>query len=292
MRRFGFSLSLLLAMTAPVCAQVTAEVILEQEQFLPGEALTVAVRITNRSGQTLHLGGEEDWLSFEVETREGAVVAKLGEVPVVGKFDLGSSQKATKRVDVAPYFALGRIGRYVIVATIKIKNWDQEITTRPKDFFVIEGTKLWEQEVGVPRAGQGSDETPELRRYTLQQANYIRKELRLYLRVTDGSGARIFRTTPIGPLVSLSRPEAQVDKMSNLHVLYQNGPQSYSYKVFNTEGELIARQTHENSNTHPRLQADAEGKIAVVGGARRVTANDLPAPKAQAPADEGKTHKP
>src|SRR5262245_14672691 len=185
MQRRGLCLSLMLAMTVPVCAQVTAEVLLEQEQFLPGESVSVAVRITNRSGQTLHLGNEVDWLTFEIETREGTVVAKTGEVPVVGKFDLESSQKATKRVDIGPYFALGRAGRYVITAVIKLKNWDQEITTRPKNFFIIGGTKLWEQEVGIPKTGQGSDATPELRRYTLQQANYLRKELRLYLRVTD-----------------------------------------------------------------------------------------------------------
>ena len=59
-------------------AQVRVEVTLDQEQFLPGEALPAAVRITNRSGQTLHLGGQADWLTFSVESRDGFIVVKNG----------------------------------------------------------------------------------------------------------------------------------------------------------------------------------------------------------------------
>ena len=285
MRKFASCLTLLLVLTSPVWAQVTAEVLLEQDQFLPGEALPVAVRIVNRSGQTLNLGAEADWLTFGIETREGAVVAKTAEVPVIGKFSLQSSQRGTKRVDVAPYFALSRAGRYLIDATVKIKNWDQEITTRPKEFNIIEGTKLWEQVVGVPKTASATGE-PELRHYTLQQANYLKKELRLYLRVTDETGGRILKATPVGPLFSFSRPVAEVDKESDLHLLYQNGPQSYSYTVYDTEGELSLRQTYDYVKTRPRLQADGTGKIVVLGGERRVTAKDFPPPPKQEDASE------
>ena len=102
----------------------------------------------------------------------------------------------------------------------------------------------------------------------------------------------MFRTVPIGALLNFSRPEAQVDKLSNLHVMYQSGPQSFSYTVFNPEGELLARQTHDYINTRPRLQADAEGKIFVAGGVRRLTANDRPTPKPATPPDDGPTTKP
>jgi len=291
-RKFGVWLSLLLGTVSPAGAQVTAEVTLDQDQFLPGETLVAAVRITNRSGQALHLGAEPDWLSFSVESRDGAVVAKLGDVPVVGKFDLESSQRATKRADLAPYFSLEQPGRYAITATIRIKAWDVEITSRPKVFHIIEGTKLWEQEIGIPKTAEGSNATPEVRKYTLQEANYLKGELRLYLRVTDESGEKGFRTTPIGTLLSFSHPEAQVDKLSNLHVLYQSGAQSFTYNVFSTEGDLVTRQTYDYVQTHPRLQADAEGKVSVVGGVRRVTPKDRPVPKTDAPKDEVQTPKP
>src|SRR4029077_4212453 len=106
-------------------AQITVEVTQDQDQFLPGESLPVAVRITNRSGQTLHLGNNDTWLTFSVESRDGVIINRLGNVPVDGEFALDSSKRATKRVDLAPYFNLVTPGRYSITATLNIKEWNQ-----------------------------------------------------------------------------------------------------------------------------------------------------------------------
>jgi hypothetical protein len=67
-----------------------------------------------------------------------------------------------------------------------------------------------------------------------------------------------------------------VDRLSNLHVLSQIGARSFSYSVINPNGEVIARQTHDYTKKRPVLRANADGKISVVGGVRRMTANDLP----------------
>jgi hypothetical protein len=275
-KNFGFTLGLLAASLASAGAQVTVEVILKQDQFLPGESLPTAVRITNRSGQTLRLGGEEDWLSFSIEARAGMVVAKTGDAPVPGEFTLASSKMATKRVDLAPYFSLTDPGRYSIVATVRIKNWDHELSSPPRDFDIIEGARLWEQAVGVPSAA-GTNATPEVRKYILQQANYLKGRIGLFLRVTDSSGSKTFRVFPIGTMVSFSRPEPQIDKFSNLHVLYLDGAHTFSYTVFNPAGDLITRQTYDMpNNEHLHLQTDTDGKISVPGGVRRMTANDVP----------------
>lgn len=270
---------LLLAPLTPLPAQVAVEITLEQEQFLPGEALPIAVKIKNRSGQTLRMGREADWLTLSVESRDGFVVAKSGEAPVTGEFTLESSQVATKQVDLAPYFALTRPGRYSVIATVRIKEWDGQATSLPKPFDIINGAKLWSQDFGVPGVAGATNQPPEIRRYTLQQANYLRTQLRLYLRLTDDSEARVFKVVPIGPLVGLSRPEQQVDNLSHLHLLYQNGARTFSYTVINPDGEIIVRQTHDYVGSRPRLQPGKDRRIVVVGGVRRVTNNDLPAPK-------------
>jgi hypothetical protein len=114
-----------------------------------------------------------------------------------------------------------------------------------------------------------------LRRYVLQQANYLRKQLMLYLQITDRTG-KVYRVFPLGPMLSFGQPEAQVDKGSNLHVLYQNGPHSFSYTVVNPDGTVIVRQTYDYT-TRPRLTMDDEGQLKVAGGARRVTVTDVPA---------------
>ncbi len=285
MQKVCLGLALLTAWLTEVCAQVSVEITLPQDQFLPSETLLAAVRISNHSGQKVHLGAEADWLAFGVESRKGSVVPKLADPSVVGEFDLDSSTVATKRVDLAPYFNFSEPGSYLVTATVKVRAWDREFTSRAKPFDIIRGAKLWEQEFGVPTSSEVTNATPEVRKYILQQASYLKGQLRLYMRLTDASGARTFRVLPIGQLVSFSRPEGQVDKWSNLHVLYANGAHSFSYTLFNPEGELLVRETYDYVTTRPRLQVNEEGKISVAGGVRRVTAKDVSFTK---PAEGGK----
>ncbi len=275
----GLGAGLLLASLAalPARAQVTVEVTQDQDQFLQGEALNVAVRITNRSGETLHLGAAPDWLTFSIESADGFVVPKNGEAPVVGEFDLETSKVAIKRVDLAPYFKLPQPGRYSIVANVHIQDWNRDVVSRPRFFNLIEGAKLWEQEVGVPNSGGPSNQPPEVRKYILQQVNYLRGQLRLYLRVVDAYG-RTLRVLAVGPMVSFGRPDPHVDRLSRLHLLYQYGAYAYSYTIFDCNGEMVVRQTYDYSPTRPRLTTDDDGNISVTGGTRRITDNDIPPP--------------
>jgi len=258
-------------------AQVTVEVVMQQEQYLRGESLPVAVRITNRSGQTLRLGQGTDWLTFLIESREGGPLVSTRALPVEGEFTLESSKVATKRVDLAPYFPQIEPGRYTVVATVKIKDWGQERASPPKKFDITEGAKLWEQEFGVPLTPGAVNRLPDVRKYALHQASYIRGQLRLYLRVTDQTG-RIVRVVRIGKMLSFSRPEPQVDQFSKLHLIYQDRPHSFSYMVFDPDGEMLVRQTYDYVNTRPRLQLNQDGRVVVTGGDRRVTRADIPPP--------------
>jgi hypothetical protein len=274
MKRVGCVIGFFAASLTIGFSQVGVEITLDHDQFLSGEAVEVAARITNRSGQPLHLGTEEGWLSFSLESAGGGVVAKLGDVPVMGEFVLDSAKVAIKRVDLAPYFALEPPGHYSVVANLRVKAWNYEVASPPKGFDVVRGATLWEQEVGVPSTNVSA--VPELRKYVLQQANYLKNRLGLYLRVSDATTGRALRVLPIGRLLSFSQPEAQVDKVSNLHLLYQEGPHSFSYTVFNPAGDLLVRQTYDYYNTRPRLRPDANGDIVVFGGMRRLTPEDEP----------------
>ncbi len=267
----------MLVWVATASAQVTAEVVLDQEHFLAGEEVTAAVRIINRSGQTLHLGDSPNWLTFAVEARDGLGVAKSGEVPVVKPFTLANGEMATRRVTLTPYFALDRIGRYRVSASIEIPGWDRTVAVVPKSFDVIKGARIWAQEFGLKLPAGVTNQTPEVRRYSLEQANHLRSQLQLYLRVTDMSDGNILKVTKIGPLVSFSQPEAQVDQNSHLHVLYQQNARTYLYTVLNPDGAILVQQTHEITSSRPRLAPDEFGSFYVMGGARRLTPNDLPA---------------
>jgi hypothetical protein len=272
--------ALLFASVCRLSAQVTVEVSTYQDEFLPGEAIPVVVKITNRSGQALKLGQSAGWLKFSIEARDGYVAFKNGEVPVPGDVTIESAQWASVRVDLAPYFQLPKAGHYAISASVDVPEWKQQIRSEKKWFDVIQGARLWEQEFGVPKAAGNTNALPEMRKYALQEANYLRSRLTLYVQVTDVSG-KINKVLPIGPMISFGQPDPKVDRVSNLHVLYQTGPRSFSYIVINPDGEMITRQTYDYT-TRPKLMADASGDLGIVGGTRRFTHDDIPPLKTSA----------
>ena len=246
---------------------------MDQDQFLPSESIPLTVKITNQSGQKLHLGADPGWLTFSVESADGFVVLQESQVPVLGKFDLESSQMAIKHVDLEPYFSITRPGRYRVTATVRIKNWSLEVSSAPYHFDIVSAAPLWSQNFGVPN---GTNQLPEMRKYTLEKANYLKEQLRLYVQVSDPSEAEIYKVSPLGPIVSFSRPEAQVDRHSRLNVLWQTGAKLFNYAVVNPNGTIAEQDTYDNFYSRPRLGLNDNGEVVVVGGTRRPKPSELP----------------
>ncbi|HZF02137.1 MAG TPA: hypothetical protein VE344_09615 [Methylomirabilota bacterium] len=277
--RFLLSIFILTALTFfRASAQVVSvEVKLDQDQFLPGESLPATVRVINNSGQTLHLGADENWLRFNIQPADGNfVVQKNSEPPVIDAFTLDSSQIATKKMNLAPYFGLKNAGRYRLVATVHIKEWDKDFSSLPMAFDIIDGAELWSRDFGVPMPADVTNRPPEVRKYILEEANYLRQQLRMYVLVSNQSRTRIFKVSAIGPMVSFSQPEAQLDRKSNLHVIYQSGAQMFIYSIINPDGEITQQDVYDLLNARPRLDVNDNGDIIVVGGVRRMKPGELP----------------
>lgn len=256
---------------------VTVEVSPNQDQYLPAETIEIAVKITNLSGQTLTLGQDNSWLQLIVTEKGGSSVGQTADLPVAGEFSLQSSLAGTKRVDIAPYFAFRKPGSYQVKAIVTIPQWNTTITSESKPIEIINGTVLKSLRFGVPPAAGETNQPPEVRQYMLQQANYLKENLCLYVRVTDDTGFKTLKVVRAGRLTSFSKPEAQLDSASNLHLLFQTGARSFLYSIVNPAGEVLVRQTHEITDTRPKLRDAGEGRIAVKGGARRPSVTDLPA---------------
>jgi hypothetical protein len=273
MRKFLFTLSLL-AFVAHAFAQVNVDVLFDQEQFLRSESLPVRVRISNFSGQPLRLGHEPDWLTFSITGEEGKMLAKSGSIPLFKPFTLESAKSVSLRVDLMPYFELGEAGRYSVVARILVPELEKELATAPQSVNIISGAKLWEKEVGVP-----GTTPPVVRKYALQQATFL-KQARLYARLTDLNESKVFCVLQLGTLTSFSQPEAVVDKVSQLHVLFQNGRKGHTYSIITPDGEQIIRQSYDIvGSSRPRLRTEDDGRVIVHGGQRRVMLSDLPPPR-------------
>lgn len=265
MKTFLVSVLALLAL-GQARAQLSVELSLDQDEFLPNEAIRLTVKVINTSGQQLHLGADPQWLTFGMESADGSVVAQNGQVPVVEPFDLESSQMAIKHVNLQPYFELGRPDRYKVTATMHVPEWRLTVNSAPIQFDIINGGELWAQNFGVLVA---SNAAPESRKYTLIKANFLQQQLRLYAQVGTSDGGHVFRVTPLGPLVSFNLPEEQVDRQSRLHVLWQTGGQSFDYAIVSVDGIVLSRTVYDSFNSRPHLNVDDNGDISVKGGMRR-----------------------
>lgn len=244
-------------------AQVSVQVTLNQKDFLPRESIPVTVKIINMSGQTLHLGAQPNWLTFSVQSADNFVVVQNGNVPVLGKFSLDSSQEAIKHVDLEPYFNITQPGRYSIVATLRIKQWATKQDSPSVHFDVVSGAYLWSQNFGV---STNSNTPPQARKYTLEKANYLQDQLRLYVQVSSADESEVYKVSALGPMVSFSFPDAQVDRQSRLNVLWQTGAQYFTYAIVNPDGTIAKRETYNNYYSTPRLVTNGDGGVKVKGG--------------------------
>jgi len=246
-------------------AQVDVFLQLDQNQFLPGESIPVKVRVANHSGNPFHLGGDTPWLKITVEADNSFVVPHLADLPRTDRFELPASKMATREVDIAPCYEITRPGRYTLTASVTIDEWNQTHVSAPLSFDVIRGSKVWERVFGVPNSGR-EDGSPEVRKYMLQQANYLRRQLRLYARITDVAEEHTFKVVAIGPMISLSPPQAMLDNESRLHVLFQSGPRTSTYCVITPAGDVERRDPVEYGASRPRLTAAEDGSVTVRGG--------------------------
>jgi hypothetical protein len=256
---------------------VTAELVLEQNQYLPDEDLQLKVRITNRSGQPLTLGQDDSWISFEIVGEKSYLVAKLAPMPVAGEFTLLSGQMGTRALNPTPYFDFRRPGHYRIGAAVRLEQWGQTIDCKPVFITVANGIplpNLANLQVGLPLPPGVTNALPEIRHFSLLKVSYL-DELKLYVRLTDNHDHTL-RVFPLARMLSFSVPEAQVDRASNLHVLLQTGARSFTYSVVSPDGRLLVHQMHDYSETRPTLRVTDDSQIYVAGGVRRLAADDVP----------------
>ncbi len=261
---------------------ITAQLQLTQDQFLPDEDLQLKVRITNRSGQPVSFGRDNNWITFNIMGEKNYLVPKISEMPVIGEFTLLSGQTGTRELNPTPFFDFRRPGHYRIGATIKIPHWNIEIPCKSASFTVANGVPwhgLANLQFGVPPPPGVSNALPEIRNYSLIKVAYL-DQLRLYFRLTDNDG-RTLKVFPLSGMLSFSEPEAQMDRSNNLHVLMQTGARSFTYSLVSPEGRLMARQTFDYSATRPVLRADGDGGVFVGGGQRRLAESDFPPPAAE-----------
>jgi hypothetical protein len=110
----------------------------------------------------------------------------------------------------------------------------------------------------------------------LEKANYLRTQLRLYVQVSDEAEARVIKVVSIGKTVSFGDPDTQLDRFSNLHILFQSGGAYFTYAVVNPNGEVLKQEVYDYVRTRPHLDMSDDGAVTVGGGVRRLQDGEIP----------------
>jgi hypothetical protein len=261
---------------------VSAELSLDQNQLLPDEKMYLKLTIQNRSGRDLLLGTESNWLTFSVQGEKKELVAQLRDDRdyCTNETTIPAGLTASRDFNMTPYFDFRQPGHYSIKATIRIPQWGLDVLVPPVSFSIVNGIRLAnmpDMTVGVPFL-QSSNQPPVIRKFFLERSD-IPGNIQLFVRVTDATGNRTWRLVPIGPYFSFTPPAVMLDRYNDLHVLHQTKAQLFTYCVIDTLGQILERQTYQYTDQRPVLRGDGSGGVAVAGGARVVTASDLPPPQ-------------
>lgn len=268
-------ISLLLLNGVPVYSQIKVGVSFPQEQYLAYEPLVAVVKISNVSGQKINFSNDEKWLDFAIETKTGRIIPKKDDPPMPEPFSVESGEMAVVRVNLEPFYNATQPDRYSVVATVFIKEWNKHFVSDAAVFDIVTGIKIWEKEFGVPPEDSKESPAPEVRKYALLMANF-KNQLRLYFRLSNVTEDKVYKMFFLGNLTSIGKPEANLDKFNNLHILHQYSGKSFKYSVISPDGRLFLRETHDYTDSRPRLWLDKDGRIYVKGGARRVANDDIP----------------
>jgi hypothetical protein len=84
--------------------------------------------------------------------------------------------------------------------------------------------------------------------------------------VENKNSGVVYTTYSLGRSVSNEDPQAEVDRVNQLHVLHCAAPRNWSYSHVGLNGELLAHSTFLETRTRPRLRHTPDGRIAVSGG--------------------------
>ena len=278
LKKIALYLSLLCCIAQGVQGQVDVSLEFKKEFYLAHESIMAEVKIVNFSGKTLNFGADKNWLQFTIESRGEFPVEKVGDLNVVEQFKVPNASRAIRRVHLIPAYKIDNPGRYRVAAYISIPELNTQLVTTPVEIGILSASVVWEREIGLVKDKNDPSAPIEIRKYSLMRA-VNKKQIDLYVKVTDKYQRYIYGVYSLGNIVSFGEPERQVDRFSNLHVLMQNGARSFRYTIVKPDGKILLRQRHNYTASRPKLIMDKTGLIQVFGGKRKASFDDIPSPE-------------
>jgi hypothetical protein len=258
------ALALLCAVAPSLHAQINVTIEIPRHLYLCYEPMIATVSITNMTGRDLTLADKapDKWFSFEILNAAGDPVPPTAADYHVDPLTIPTGETVKRKVNLVNLYPVTDYGVYHIRAVVFCADMNQYFTSPVVPVEVSEGQTLWEQKVGIP---DGQKNAGQYRTYTLLSFRQP-KYLMLYVRIQDEDAGIVYGTLPLGPLINGYDPEAQVDALSQLHILQMIAPKEYLYTRFGPNAELLGQQDYTDLKTRPHLKRSGDGDVAIGGG--------------------------
>ena len=245
-----------LAMTAS--AQLAVQVRVPHSSLLVYESIPIIVSLQNFSGRPIQLADTPTahWLKLLVTDESNSIVPVTGTLGASEPVEVGPGKAVAQTIDLLTLFALRSRGTYRVQAIVT--GPAGTMVSTPVQFELIHGREIWTQTTGLP-AGQD-----DYRTYSLVTRHAGNDEL-LFVSVREEPMRTMYSLVPLGMTLPTSAPQVKLDKLSHLHVLFQNGPRSYGYLQVDPQAQASERAAYSDFISRPEL-ADKDGVVTVVGG--------------------------
>lgn len=245
-------------------AQIQVDLKFKRLQYIAYEPVIASLKITNLAGRDIDLRDEngQRWFGFEVTAGEGRMVAASRRPLDLEPLHIEAGKTVMRKLDLSPAFAVQDYGAYHVRANVYFADLNKYFYSTTKVFQVTDARAIWQKTVGIPEGLPGAGGT---RTYSLL-SNRFPDHTSLYIRVEDKTTGAVYATYSIGHVIAFDEPQAELDRMNQLHVLHCAAPRTWAYSHIGLNGELLKRSTFMETKMRPRLRHTPDGSIAVHGG--------------------------
>ena len=142
----------LLFLGTAVHAQVQVELKFKRLQYIAHEPVMAAVRITNLSGRDIDLHDERGhrWFGFEINAREGRLLAPLRQSAPEPALHVEAGKTVTRKINLTPAFPIHDLGAYHVRANVYFADLNKFFYSQTKVFQVADARPIWQKTVGIP----------------------------------------------------------------------------------------------------------------------------------------------
>ena len=284
-RKCWWLAAVMLVWALPAAAQVSVDLVFNQEKYMQYEPVYAKVRLRNFSGQPLVFGKDEklkgELLLEVVHNKRLVNVLNNQQFSLIGTVLLpGQSDEFTFRVD--KYYKMTKAGHYAIHAYIRHAKLPDVFRSAARTIEITPGVEVWRRTVGVPDVLAGSRGTPAKGKAFKSRSFVIRvleeRAVRHYYVIVEDN-KKIYGVIRVGREVS-SAPRAQeVDMLNRLHLVVPVASRLFRYMIINLDGKIEHQEMLKRDKSVPTLVLDRKsGQVTRVGGVEAVVGVDYKLP--------------